>query len=173
MVNSIFSLLLSYKIITPLLFKTDNNSRICSFRQINSFLKSKSLTIAIKCFLQFIHLLIKFTSLFMHASRIKSSSYSLKQLLRERDIVIEYNSRSLSWQIALQIQFNSLSVISFLFLQFSSLFLLVRFNKPLKISSFHLNHVLMLLFFCNLKTFIPLVQFLVHLHSFINFVVIK
>jgi len=94
-------------------------------------------------------------------------------ILRNTNIVICHNVCSLSRKTTFKIKSDGSVEISFSLFNLSSLSFLVSFNQPLEIIFFELSNIRMVFLFSNLNGFIPSVKFLIHSHSFFNFISLK
>ena len=88
-------------------------------------------------------------------------------------VIVSDDVGSLGWETSLKIESDSSVVVTFSFFDFSSLGFLVGLNQPLEVVLLEFSHIWVVLFLCNLNAFIPPVQFLVHSHGFLHFIILQ
>ena len=88
-------------------------------------------------------------------------------------VIVSDNVGSLGWETSLKIESDGSVVVSFSLFDFSSLGFLVGLNQPLEVVLLEFSHIWVVLFLCNLNAFIPPVQFLVHSHGFLHFIILQ
>jgi hypothetical protein len=162
-----------HKIISPSLFQTGHQSRLDILGQVDSFLEGIALHIAIKCFLEHVHLFIELARFLKHGSCGQTDCDFLEEILRKTYTVVVDDIGCFDWDPAFEVMVDGIDVISFILFDLTCFLFLTGFDQPAEIMLFKLVDILVVFLFCYFDGFIPFMEFLIHLHCLLYFIVLE
>ena len=166
-------LLNGHEVVAPSLLQTGDQPGLCIFGQVHCLFVGISFDIAIKSFLEHVHLFIELACLFVHAACCQAGGYLLEEVGWEADVGVVYNVGCSGGDASLKVEVDCGVVVSLLLLYLSCLFLLPGLQQPVVVIFLELLHIGVLVLLSTLDGLVPFVQFLVHLHSFLDLVVLQ
>jgi hypothetical protein len=120
-----------------------------------------------------VHTFKEVSCFFVHTGGDELACDFLQLIMWDVDLIAGYNVRCLCWQTTFQVELDCCRVVLFTFFYFSCLGFLVGLQQPLKVVFLKFTNILMFEFFCDFDALIPAVEFLIHSHGFLNFIILN